>query len=151
MEITNMKQRYLAFDIETAKDFPDEDNWRPHRPLGISCAATLASDSDQMVLWYTKIKKDLPAEKMSKKDALELVQYLTQMAEKGYIILTWNGLTFDFDILAEESGAGEKCKTCALNHVDLMFHIFCTLGYPVGLDSAAQGMGLPGKPAGMSG
>ncbi len=32
-----------------------------------------------------------------------------------------------------------------------MFHIVCALGYPVALDKGAQGMGLPGKPAGMSG
>jgi hypothetical protein len=35
--------------------------------------------------------------------------------------------------------------------VDMMFHVFCSLGYPVALDKAAQGMGLPGKPPGMSG
>ena len=35
--------------------------------------------------------------------------------------------------------------------VDMMFHVFCQLGYPVALDKAAQGMGLPGKPQGISG
>ena len=44
-----MARRYLAFDIETAKDVPGDDfNWRPHRPLGIACAATLDSDSSQI-------------------------------------------------------------------------------------------------------
>jgi hypothetical protein len=33
----------------------------------------------------------------------------------------------------------------------MMFHVVCSLGYPVALAKAAQGMGLPGKPAGMSG
>jgi hypothetical protein len=33
----------------------------------------------------------------------------------------------------------------------MMFHVFCSLGYPVALEKAAQGMGLPGKPPGMSG
>ncbi len=33
----------LAFDIETAKEVPGVDfDWRPHRPLGIACAAYLA-------------------------------------------------------------------------------------------------------------
>ena len=50
-----MARRYLAFDIETAKDVPGEDfNWRPHRPLGISCAATLASPSSEVLLWHGK-------------------------------------------------------------------------------------------------
>jgi hypothetical protein len=35
--------------------------------------------------------------------------------------------------------------------VDMMFHVFCKQGYRVALDKAAQGMGLPGKTAGMSG
>jgi hypothetical protein len=88
---------------------------------------------------------------MSREDAQGLVQYLANMAANGYRILTWNGLGFDFDILAEESGAAASCKECALGQVDIMFHVFCSLGYPVGLDKAAQGMGLPGKPPGMSG
>jgi len=147
-----MARQYLAFDIETAKDVPGEDfNWRPHRPLGISCAATLASDGSQPRLWYGKTRDELPDKRMSQEDARGLVQYLSKMAAEGFAILTWNGLGFDFDILAEESGAAASCKDCALGHVDMMFHVFCSLGYPVGLDKAAQGMGLPGKPPGMSG
>jgi hypothetical protein len=147
-----MARRYLAFDIETAKDIPGDDfNWRPHRPLGISCAATLASDSDQPRLWYGKTLDGSPEKRMSQGDAQGLVQHLSDMAADGFSILTWNGLGFDFDILAEESGAAAVCRECALGHVDMMFHVFCSLGYPVGLEKAAQGMGLPGKPPGMSG
>ena len=147
-----MTRRYLAFDIETAKDVPGEDfNWRPHRPLGITCAATLASDSGDVRLWHGKASAGSPAERMTRADALALVQYLSQMAKDGFTILTWNGLAFDYDILAEESASGGICKECALGHVDMMFHIFCSLGYPVALDKGAQGMGLPGKPGGMTG
>ena len=147
-----MAHRYLAFDVETAKDIPGDDfNWRPHRPLGISCAATLASDTAQPLLWYGKAPDQSPEKQMSRQDAQGLVQYLSKMAAEGFRILTWNGLGFDFDILAEESGAAASCKECALGHVDMMFHVFCSLGYPVALDKAAHGMGLPGKPPGMSG
>ena len=31
--------RYLAFDIETVKPFPEDHNWRSVRPMGIACAA----------------------------------------------------------------------------------------------------------------
>lgn len=147
-----MARRYLAFDIETAKEVPGADfNWRPHRPLGIACAAILTSDSDQPLLWYAKTPDDLPAERMSQRDAQGLVEYLSRMAADGFTVLSWNGLGFDFDVLAEESGALVACTKCALGHVDMMFHVFCSLGYPVALDKAAQGMGLPGKPPGMSG
>lgn len=152
LKLTQSASRYLAFDIETAKEVPGDDFvWRPHRPLGISCAATWASDSDQPILWYGKQPDGSPEARMSRAEALELARYLSQMAANGYTILTWNGLGFDFDILAEESGDLALCKQCALGHVDMMFHLLCLLGYPVGLDKAAQGMGLKGKPAGMSG
>jgi hypothetical protein len=147
-----MERRLLAFDIETAKDVPGEDfNWRPHRPLGIACAATLPSDSNEVRLWHGKTADGAPSKQLTRADAESLVDYLVNMASDGFTILTWNGLGFDFDILAEESGALAACRQCATNHVDMMFHIVCSLGYPVSLDHAARGMGLPGKPPGMSG
>lgn len=147
-----MALEYLAFDIETAKEVPGNDfNWRPHRPLGISCAATLASDASKPLFWYGKTRDTSPGNRMSQEEAQELIQYLTRMAAKGYRILTWNGLGFDFDILAEESGATASCRECALGHVDMMFHVYCSLGYPVALEKAALGMGLTGKSPGMSG
>jgi hypothetical protein len=147
-----MAHKYLAFDIETAKDVPGEDfNWRPQRPLGICCAATLAGGEEEPRLWYGKTADALPAPRMSRDNALELAQYLAKMAADGFTILTWNGLAFDFDILAEESADAGTCAACALGHVDMMFHAFCHLGYPIGLDKAAQGMGVAGKLAGMDG
>ncbi len=140
-----MERKYLAFDIETAKVLPEtEADWKSCRPLGISCAATLLADSDEVMLWHGK-------DKLTKQEAAELVHYLTTQVEQGYTILTWNGLGFDLDILAEESGMLEECKSLAVNHVDMMFHILCRLGYGVRLDGAAKGMGVAGKPEGMNG
>ena len=82
---------------------------------------------------------------MSQQQAAELVQYLTTQVENGYTIATWNGLGFDFDILAEESGLLSMCRSLAFHHVDMMFHIVCKQGYGVSLDAAAEGMGLAGK------
>jgi hypothetical protein len=147
-----MARRYVAFDIETAKDVPGDDfNWRAHRPLGISCAAALRCDVTEPILWYGKRDDGTPAERMSRAEAKDLVRELTGLTTEGYTLLTWNGLGFDFDILAEESGCRDECKELALNHVDMMFHVFCDRGFPVGLDKAAQGLGIPGKPEGMSG
>ena len=147
-----MARRYLAFDIETAKDVPGEDfNWRPHRPLGISCAATFTSDSTDVRLWHGIASDGAPAARMTQDDVAGLVQFLAKAVQEGFTILTWNGLGFDFDILAEESAAAASCHECALGHVDMMFHIVCSMGYPVALDKGAQGMGLKGKPAGMTG
>ena len=150
-----MERKYLVFDIEIAKKLPEgESDWKTHRPLGITCAATLASDVGEPSLWVGAASptKDL-ADQMSRQEAMDLVHYMEMMVNDGYTILTWIGLGFDFDILAEESGLFEECKRLALGlgHVDMMLHVFCKLGYAVGLDRAAKGMGLAGKPEGMSG
>jgi hypothetical protein len=144
--------RYLAFDVETATVLPDETtDWFRHRPLGISCAATLASDEEGPKVWHGKTTEGSPAARMRQSEAAELVDYLERMADNGYSIVTWNGLAFDFNVLAEESADRDVCKRLAWDHVDMMFHVFCKQGYRVALDKAAQGMGLPGKTEGMSG
>ncbi len=63
----------------------------------------------------------------------------------------WNSLGFDLDILAEESHMLAECRQLATDHVDMMFHILCQRGFGVSLDAAARGMGLAGKPEGMTG
>ena len=88
---------------------------------------------------------------MQRAEAVSLVDYLASMMKAGHTIVTWNGLAFDFDILAEESATKDICKRLAWDHVDMMFHVFCKQGYRVALDKAAQGMGIPGKTQGMSG
>src|SRR6266498_1414356 len=96
-------RKYLAFDIETAKELPgDFALWRHHRPLGICCAATCASDVEPK-LWHSRTEAGKPARRMTQADAQMLVAHLTIMASQGYTILTWNGASFDFDVLAEES------------------------------------------------
>lgn len=142
-----MRRKYLAFDIETAKVMPEGDpHWRSCRPLGISCAATLLDDTDELNLWH-----GATSDRLSQQEAADLVEYLTAQVNDGYTIATWNGMGFDFDILAEESGMLAECRKLAVTHVDMMFHILCRLGYGVSLNAAAKGMGLAGKPDGING
>ena len=147
-----MKRQYIAFDIETAKEVPGDDfNWKPHRPLGICCAAALSSDSTQPMVWHGKTVDGKPASRLSPSEASHIVDDLVRLVADGYTLLTWNGLGFDLDVLAEEDDSHQKCKALAMNHVDMMFHVFCDRGFPVALDKAAQALGIPGKPPGMSG
>lgn len=147
-----MSPNYVAFDIEVAKEFPIEAaDWSAYRPLGISCAATLAANAGEAVLWHGVDAAGEPGNRMNRKDAARLVEYLADMVRQGYTVLSWNGLGFDFDILAEESDMIDECRELAKEHVDMMFHVFCELGYPVGLDAVARGMRLPGKTKGMAG
>jgi len=145
-----MKRRYLAFDIEIAKLLPEEvGDLKQHRPLGICCAAALESD-EKPELFYGRDADGRPAEVMTQTDVSNMVDYLQEKVQAGYTVVTWNGLGFDFDILAEESGREADCRKLAVEHVDMMFHVFCEKGYPVSLDAAAQGIGTPGKPEGIN-
>lgn len=146
-----MTRSYLAFDIEIVKPLPDGvKDWKAFRPLGISCAATLTQEGDLKV-WHGKTNEKEIADQLNPTELSELVDYLLAGVASGHTVLTWNGLGFDFDILAEESGRFADCRQLALDQVDMMFHLFCLKGFALGLDTAAKGMGLPGKTPGMSG
>ncbi len=138
-----MTGKFIAFDIETAKILPDfVDDLMTHRPLGISCAAARAEDELMAQLFHSVDADGRPASQMSQDDLARLVDYLLEKTEAGYTVVTHNGLGFDFDILAEESGRLEDCKKLAVGHVDMMFQVFCVKGFAVGLDAAAKSMGL---------
>jgi hypothetical protein len=146
-----MKHKYLAFDIETAKILPDDhSDLHAYRPLGISCAAIWATDKEEAELFYSHDADGNTAGRMTADDLSEMVDLLLDRQKSGYTILTHNGLSFDFDILAEESSRTADCKTLTLGHVDMMFHIFCGKGFGVGLNAAAQAIGQS-KPEGVEG
>ena len=145
-------RRYLAFDIETAKVLPPGvEDILDHRPLGIACAAAVTSDTEDVATWYGRTAAGSPSPKMSEAEASALVDDLSGFVADGYTLVTWNGLAFDFDILAEESGALDRCIELAVDHVDMMFHIVCARGYFLSLQKAAVGMSVPSKLSGVSG
>ena len=145
------QRKYLAFDIETVKEYPKGENWRDHRPLGIACAAACAPDSPEPITWYSSNPDGSIADVMSPEAAKDLVNDLHRFTQEGYTVLTWNGMGFDFDVLGEESGNLDLCKQLALGHVDMMFHFLCDKGYLLALTTAAKGMGTTDKTEGMEG
>lgn len=148
-----MKRKYLAFDIETAKILPQilpGGDILAHRPLGIACAAALATDNKEPRLFYSRDASGFPSAQMSKDDLSALVDFLADQIKNGYTILTHNGLGFDFDVVAEESGRLNDCRQLAMGHVDTMFHVFCSKGFGVGLEAAGKAIGI-GKSEGIEG
>ena len=92
-------QKMLAFDIEIAKELPDDFNdFKSYRPLGISCAAAI-TDGGDLTVWHGGKRDGKYTEQMIEAEVLEMVDYLWDMVQAGYQIYTWNGLGFDFDIL----------------------------------------------------
>jgi hypothetical protein len=134
--------KLAAFDLEIAKELPeDASDWKAHRPLGISCAAIQLSHEDprgQTLLHYA-------GPQMTNDECQVLVAELAGLAGDGYTLVTWNGLGFDWDVLAEESGLHAECARLALAHVDLMFIVVAIKGHYLALDTACRGMGVKGK------
>ena len=131
--------KFAAFDLETSKLIPENvSDIKDYAPLGISCAAVAFSDKDDVIFW-----QGVP--QLSKDDCRTLVGNLQEIVNEGYTLLTWNGCSFDFFVLAKEFGLVEECGSFALNHVDLMMIVTFTKGYFLGLDKALAGAGVKGK------
>ncbi len=131
--------RLAAFDLETAKILsPDVSDLKAHAPLGIACAGIALSDSDDVDIWSG-------SPQMSVGECCDLVGRLRQLTDDGYTLVTWNGASFDFFVLAHESGMFEECGDLALGHIDLMVAVTFSKGYYLGLDTALAGAGLQTK------
>jgi len=145
-------ENLIFFDLEISRIIPENaGDWSEYRPFGISCAATMAGDEIQ--LWHGDENGRI-AHCMSVEQCQDLAFYLYDQWVLGAQIVTWNGLGFDFDVLAEEckrQGWHDNMVDLALSHIDIAFAMFCDLGYMCSLDRAAEGMKIPGKVEGMGG
>ena len=137
-------KKLLAFDLEVAEVLPAGQDFAYKPGLGISIGVTLTS-SGTRILWYSHDEAGLPAPRMRPEECWDLTKYLMEMQEHGWTILTWNGLAFDFRLLADETGLQDACIELAMNHVDIMFQLFCYKGYRLGLETAAKGLHVEGK------
>ena len=131
--------KFAAFDLEITKILPENTyNLMDYAPLGISCAAVALSDRDEPIIWHG-------APGMDKAQCQSMVAELGELVAAGYQLVTWNGCSFDFRVLAQESGMVGECGALALNHFDMMLLVTFTKGYFLGLDKALQGSGIKGK------
>jgi hypothetical protein len=139
----------VSFDLEIARPIPDNDrDFLRHRP-GIACAAMMREgDSEPVVAFHPRSRPELYDERtgaMNTRGCSALVTMMQEEVRNGCTLLTWNGLGFDFAVVAAESGRHAECVELALGSIDMMFQLFCEKGYPLALDTALSGMGLLGK------
>ena len=142
------KVQSLQQELEKAKD------WRNFAPLGVSCAGTHALPGDPRAWASTETAFGCHLPKMPLKDLSDLVHHLTEHQNSGRLVVTYNGLGFDFPVVAEEFQTGHLkrwVRDLALGHVDLAFQFFCERGFMPSLQNVALGLGLAGKTEGMSG
>ena len=82
-------RRLLAFDLETAKIWPEVGgDLLAHRPLGIACAAATANDRPQPFIWHGRDADGRPAGRMTREEAAQLVHDLSALTSEGYTLVT---------------------------------------------------------------
>jgi hypothetical protein len=128
----------LSYDIELYDEFPTEGevDFSKIRP-SIACIGT-EMDGRDFKYYYEQMY-------MGKRTCRKLVKDILSYFQKGFVPFTWNGLNFDFKLLATHSEMYEECGTLALNHIDPMFEVFCRRGHMLGLDKVLVGCGLESK------
>jgi hypothetical protein len=140
---------FVSFDIEIANEVPENDRDWPRLRPGIACVALVREDDDCATVVFDPLADPNmhdPARKAMTTDAAaSVVTMLQDAVKRGDTIVTWNGVGFDFPVLAVESGRFADCIELALGSVDMMFQLFCDKGYPLALDTALAGMGLQSK------
>ena len=147
--IQQLGKKFLAIDIETASQFKSGEDWRKHLPLGIACVTAYASDLPEPIVWVGKNENGY-SNHMSMVEVQEMVRDLKYLSGT-YTLVTWNGTGFDWPMIAYESAEVDACRELTRNHIDMMFHLLCVKGYPVGLATILDGMQLESKAEGMDG
>ncbi len=133
----------LSFDIEISDVFdlqPYEDMDK-YAPFHISVAAT-AIDGGEESLWYSEDGDDEPVLNITKEDAAEMLEYLRDMQQSGYMVCAWNGLSFDLRWIGHAAGNKSLAAQIALDSYDPMFQFFNEKGFPVSLAKVGGAMGI---------
>ncbi len=134
---------YLAFDIET---FPGDDGRTEVSCIGAVWEQDSLEFPTNQQVWFGEPEM---------KSIEDFILFLhSKVYYDNYTIATWNGLGYDFRILAErfpEDFAMIKKLAFSDCHIDPMFQFHCSKGFPVGLSAVASGLRLQGKTEGMDG
>ena len=135
--------KLLSFDIEISDVFElaEHEDMEKYAPFHISVAATAVLDGEELI-WYSKDDQDRPALNLTKQRAHELLEYLDEMQQKGFMVCAWNGLSFDLKWIGHQADDMALASRIALKSFDPMFQFFNQAGFPVGLGKVAQGMGI---------
>ena len=144
MTIRPHRRPYFSFDLETAVNTPEEEPLSQANAPPITCAAACVEGRDEPIIWYAGKHTGTPAPAMSKAESAAMLLDLYRLCQ-DQTMLTWNGLQFDLPVTGYNSGDTDLSRKLALHHVDLLFHIFVQKGWPIGLQTLAEGLGLPGK------
>jgi hypothetical protein len=136
--------KLLSFDIEISDVFElgEHEDMEKYAPFHVAVAATAIHDGEER-LWYSEDEGGTPALNLTPQRAHDLLEYLDEMQQDGYMVCAWNGLGFDLKWLGHHAGDMALAARIALKSYDPMFQFFSDNGYPVGLAKVAEAMHIP--------
>ena len=145
--------KLVAFDLETAKAAPKDRNGDYN--LGITCIGAHVVDGDERQdrTWKGGEELGCYSKQMAQWPVNDFINWLGIKARAGFDIVSWNGLGFDFRVLAQglELEQYDNLVDLALNSIDPFYQMLCEKGFGIGLNTAADGLELSGKMEGMDG
>ena len=135
--------KILSFDIEISDVFElaKNEDIEKYAPFHISVAATAIHNGEER-LWYSEDTDGLPALNLTQQRAHELLEYLEEKQNDGFMLCAWNGLGFDLKWIGHQADDMKLAAQVALKSYDPMFQFFNQKGFPVGLANVASGMGI---------
>jgi RNase_H superfamily len=136
--------KLLSFDIEISDvfDLAQYEDMDKYAPFHISVAATAIHGGEEKV-WYSEDAEGRPALNLTPQRAHDLLVYLEEMQQKGFMVCAWNGVSFDLQWIGHQADDMALAARIALKSYDPMFQFFNQAGFPVGLAKVAQAMGIP--------
>lgn len=147
---------YVIMDLETTNLFvdgvvPDILCGCTRRLVGPDLAT---AEVDESLAWHTD-KLDDPDAFAPLSKIIEMVNYLADNDENGFLMTGWNSIGFDSRVIYETLAlypedpdaqhAIARFEKVVSRQVDPMFCFYVYKGYPVGLQATANGFGVGGK------
>jgi hypothetical protein len=84
--------KLLSFDTEISDVFElgKYEDIEKYAPFHISVAATAIHNGEER-MWYSEDEEGRPAMNLKRDHAHDLLEYLGQMQQKGFMVCAWNG------------------------------------------------------------
>lgn len=148
---------YFDFEITRNGSHPntEDDVWKGW-PFGISAAAIRQNDSTAVYTYQQPVSSIYAVNEtwdaalfsqraLSTHSANVILNALLSFQEDGNRVFAWNGVSFDWQLLAKLTGRWKEATLGAKKSYDPMFQGLCLAGFPVKQESVAMAFGYPGK------